>query len=222
MENIIFYGAGRIGKRMLALFHEFDVQVNMFLDNSSEKWNSEYCGVKVRKPENIDDFGNSLFFITCNQENEIRKQLNLMGIPELNIRKGNTRASMLFYLTVERKLKLSISVKEKKDVNSQRERFLIDLQNGIVLGGVESWSLQTMRTLETMGVDVGLFTSNLYKHTIECDSQKVLELKYKDEPSEKKRIEICLQSIIDENPDTVLCNFISYHFFAAVNAKKIT
>ncbi len=220
MDKIIFYGAGRIGRKMLALFNQFGVQVNLFLDNSPEKWDSDCCGVSVIKPENVGDARHCIFFITCNKENEVRNKLNSIGINEINIRKGNTMALMLFFLTVERKLKLCVSDKANNRDNLREKKAFIDLQKGLVLGGVESWSLQTMQTLRMLGIDAKLLTSNLYKHTVQSDEQKLLELKYCNEDSEKKRLEICLQSILDGKPDIILCNFISYHFFSAVIAKQ--
>lgn len=220
MNKIIFYGAGKIGRRMLALFHDLGVQVNLFLDSSPEKWNSEYCGVNVIKPDNIDDLRDYTFFITSNQEYEIRDKLCSLGVHETNIRKGNTMTSMLFFLTVERKLKLSVLYNAKNSDNPCGGRALIDMQNGLVLGGVESWSLQTMKVMEKIGIPTKLLTSDLNKHTVENERNKIIELRYCAEHSDKRRIEICLQSIIDLKPSTILCNFISYHFYAAVNAKQ--
>ena len=220
MDKIIFCGAGKIGRRMLTLFNEFGMEVNLFIDNSPEKWNSNFCGINVIKPDDVKHTKNCIFFITCNQEKEIRDKLNSLGIQESYIRKGNTMASMLFFLTVEQKLRLCAANTEKTLNKPQKKKAFIDLQKGLVLGGVESWSLQTMKILEKLGIDTILFTSDLYKHTVKYDKKKVLQLSYSNESSEKKRLEICLQRIIDKNPDIFLCNFISYHFFVAINAKQ--
>ena len=220
MDKVVFFGAGRIGKRMLILFNEFGVKVSLFLDSSSEKWNSDCFGVDIIKPDNIDDIRHCIFFITCNQENEIREKLKLLGVHETYIRRGNTMTSMLSFLILEQKLKLCELYKEKSSNSLCERKAFIDLQKGFVLGGVESWSLQTMKTLEKLGINTKLFTSNLYRHTVEIDKKNILELNYCCEYSEKRRLEICLKRIIEEKPDIFICNFISYNFFAAVIAKK--
>lgn len=220
MDKIVFFGAGTIGRRMLTLFNEFDVKVSLFLDNSPEKCNSDYSGVDIIKPDYLDDIKHCIFFITCNQENEIREKLYLLGVQETYIRKGNTMTSMLSFLTLEQKLKIC-SLDKVKCFNSLREsKALIDLQKGLVLGGVESWALQTMKTFEKLGIDTRLLTSNLYKHTGKIEKKKILELNYRYEYSEKRRLEICLKTIIEEKPDIFICNFISYNFFAAINARQ--
>lgn len=83
MSNVLIFGAGNTGKRQLSNLAEGERAIG-FLDNNEDKWNCEFCGLPVYKPDKeiLRYIKFDHIIVACVQaKNEIREQLLAMGVP---------------------------------------------------------------------------------------------------------------------------------------------
>ncbi len=214
-----FFGAGKIGRQMLKLWKGYGLLPDFFVDNREDPGRELLDSVrilhfsKLKESKKLDE---AVFFITCRPYEEVKVQLEEAGVPEHRIRKANTLSDMLF------------SMGDYGQEGEAREpgrgrasrRILADLQNGIVLGGVESWVFQQMKIWERMGRKGSIITSDLQDDGIPQGSAEIIKLPYKEEESDAKRLEMCEKKIVESKPCSVVCNFPGYTFLSACLVRR--
>ena len=145
-----FFGAGTIGRRLLALGSVCGLKVDFFIDNNPELWGKTIEKIPVISVEELKKLPKEPeIFITCKDSSSIYQQLIDSKIDAEQIKVFDTTLSMLSYILDSPKLELPIKIEKKISLDSSA-KVVFDLENGFVLGGVESWSLRTAQMLEKM------------------------------------------------------------------------
>jgi predicted aldo/keto reductase-like oxidoreductase len=83
---IVCFGAGAMGRRVLAALRECGVKVHCFCDNSERLWGTLADGVEIISPQQLRELAESekpRILITSGYYSEIKEQLNAMGINAL-------------------------------------------------------------------------------------------------------------------------------------------
>ncbi|GIO86588.1 hypothetical protein J25TS5_35200 [Paenibacillus faecis] len=79
-KKIVLFGASVAGSSSLEKLREFGVNVSYFCDNSSDKWNTMFCGLEVISPSELLALDDAVIFVTSMYAKEIAQQLSGLGL----------------------------------------------------------------------------------------------------------------------------------------------
>ncbi|WP_244834811.1 glycosyltransferase [Clostridium sp. BJN0001] len=84
-EKVILFGASNLGKVALQKLKN-KYEILFFCDNSKEKWNTEFCNIKIISPMQLkDNFEGIRVIITSIYSNQIISQLEKMHIKKIDV-----------------------------------------------------------------------------------------------------------------------------------------
>lgn len=215
----IFFGAGRIGKYAYDLCRIFGVMPDYFADNSEEMAGKIYCGIKVLHFCEVYAQEKADILITCKNVDEITRQLTAMGVPDRHIWIGTDNLSILEYLCHIPREELEFHKNDRR-ASTQKKQVFFDLSNGLVLGGVETWTFKMAAQLQRKGYNTAFITKSAAELEIKPEGIKVIELH--NLTLEKDKIQKCMDTIYAHLPCTIICNFPQWIFAAACMAKKLS
>nr|WP_300841558.1 glycosyltransferase family 4 protein [uncultured Acetatifactor sp.] len=228
--EILFFGAGKIGRYWMECCRDFGILPRGMLDNDKTLSGSLCEGVPIYHPDNLQMLSFEYIFITCGREEEIYRQLLSLGVEKDKIIVGSHKILdyCLYYAVCSYTMDcnvfsyrvISSNIVVSKNL-SEKKKILFDLRNGMVLGGVESWVYSLAKELKGKGYQ------GLYLAADEAGPRAVDEtfpvriLEYSELFGEKDKVELCLREIIKNLPCTMICNFPQNIFWAACIAKKL-
>ncbi len=218
-EKIYFFGAGKVGKRCLGLCRVCGYEPDGFLDNSKRLWGTDCEGVPVYPPMEAAKQENARIYITCAKWKSILAQLLEQGIEKKNVIYDNNVHNQLVYLAMKRGVFKQAHFKQ--GVAGKGETILIDLENGMVLGGVEAWSYTLAGMLKGKGYAGKYIVSKGIAPAAADHAFSVSSLPYRDDMDEKTKLDLGIREIIGHLPCIVVCNFPWYTFKAACIAKQL-
>ena len=221
----IFCGAGQIGRKFVRLWMDCSLKADCFIDNNSELWEKEVEGVCVKSFEEMAvQSEDSCYYITCVAVNSMRKQLISLGVKEEQI-KDCSIISKMFGCAIQQP-GFHVKCTTASPVwGNDFGKILFDLQAGLVLGGVESWSAQTCQYLKGLGWETGFLLSDLPAKKGEEDTgslgeEDLVSVKFQDNMSEYEKI-VCLSNrIVEAGCRNIVVNFIGYNLAAACLVKR--
>lgn len=214
MQENVFWGAGKLGKKMCELWASYGIRPDYVFDNNKEL-EGTYCnGIAISPKEKIKELVNPRIFITCSRTEEIAEQLQEYGYT--NIVKCDNVRKMVRVLVLNEMIKPQntlCSASIKHDI-------LFDLENGMVLGGVESWTFESAAKLEKMGYNCEYISTDFQQSTVSCEKVDITEIPYV-RLGWAAGLELCCREVLANVPCTVICNFAGLHFLAACMAKNV-
>ena len=85
--NIVIFGSGRLGNRVLQMLGNERENIIYFCDNDSQKWGQYIDGIEVVSPKFLQTNFDNVNYIVANKyhSEDIRKQLNLLGVSDEKI-----------------------------------------------------------------------------------------------------------------------------------------
>ena len=214
--EIVFFGAGEIGRRAYGFFDMFGIEPDYFTDNSENLWEQECCDIKVISPEDACRRADTVFLVTCKDDEGIREQLIHNGISPQHIYSGKDYYGMIHFLC-----SITDKKEEKKKARVTWQNVLFDLAGGLVLGGVETWSLQRAEELQVKGYNTVCLTHDLIKHTITPKKIPVVQLPYAMEENTNIRVKLTMETICKYLPCTIVYNFPNLNLVAACLVKRM-
>lgn len=218
MWKIYLFGAGIRGRRWLRCLRSFGVLPEGFIDNNAAQGICEE--VPVYTPDRLKVHEFDYVAITCTDEKTIYQQLLDMGIAENKIICGYHKLrNYLFYFAAKNEIPPSLILSHDK--GSIGQKVLFDLQNGMVLGGVESWSYELAGQLKKQGFEGAYLTTDSAPADYADKTYPAYILRFRECIEELERIEMCVRAIAENLPCTVVCNFPQYIFWSACIAKKL-
>lgn len=151
VKGICLFGCGKLGRDMLRVWSYLEKQPEYMCDNNPELWGTTLDGVQVVSPSELTSSKPERIIITSSANKEIKEQLLSAGI-------SNDRIFAPEYLYDANALSvLSDCLYVPRPMWSGEDRdkqtCLIDLNNGMVLGGVERWSYQFAKMARELGYD---------------------------------------------------------------------
>lgn len=220
MNNLYFFGSGKIGKFWMSCAMSFGIMPKGFIDNNKDICGNLCNNIMIYSPDDLDSLDFEKIFITCAKEQEIYQQLIVLGISENKIVIGyhNILNHLLYYTAINIKV-----VEVVGDFNDRpiHKKVLLDLQNGLVLGGVESWVYDLAKWLNEKDYKGLYFTTDIGDAVTSDVIYPVCMLEYQNILKEKDKIEICVQKIMENLPCTIICNFPQYTFWSACIVKQL-
>lgn len=154
--KIYFWGAGKIGLRSLGYAEEIGILPDGFIDSDSSRWGNSAGGIKIYSPDIINNVDCVNVFVTCAKVDDVKTRLLYMGIPEHRIFAGNFYKLIVMLLEMGAKRCLP---DDDDGVSCSANKIFFELQNGWVLGGVESWAYEMASILRYNGYNASLFLS---------------------------------------------------------------
>lgn len=219
MWKIYFFGAGRIGKYWLQCLKEFGAIPEGFVDNNQSLWGRECEGIPIYAPDRLQTIAFDYVAVTCKDAEPIYQQLLEMGIEEEKIlAQYHKFRNYLFYYAIKNYMPKGYMT-DKNKVNS-RPKVLFDLQNGMVLGGVETWSYELAKQLNEKGIGGAYLTTDSVPANCGDITYPAHRFRYRECREEKEKLEMAIRVIAENLPCTVICNFPQYIFWSACIAKK--
>lgn len=199
------FGAGILGKRFINLCTDYGIIIDGIIDNNKAVWQTKINGVSVQSPDILSTLDDTVHvFVCCKKSDEVMAQVHDSGIEDVNIVLCNTTVLMM---------KSILSM-----LNKRRQTVLFDMNNGLVLGGVESWSIQTAQFLEKRGYDYRLLLPCNRKQTYPYDEVYLERMDVSDvSKARNDKIIDCVSSLL---PCVLVTNFIGFNFMAACMAKQ--
>ncbi len=218
--DILFFGAGKIGRYWLEYFKEFKVAPKGIIDNNRALCGSLCEGIRVYPPDSLENMSYDAIFITCGREEEVRRQLLSLGVAESKIVVGyHNFINYLLYNAVPDIFDLRQAAKTDSPLGGSK--VLYDLQNGLVLGGVETWVYDLAKVLKAKGCQ-GVYLTTDAAGACVVDNTCPVEALYDGKLSgEKEKVELCLRKIVENLPCTIVCNFPQNIFWSACIAKRL-
>ncbi|WP_234119788.1 glycosyltransferase [Clostridium hydrogenum] len=147
-KKIIIFGASKAGERAYEMLKSFGFNVIFFLDNNTKKFETTFLGKKIKSPDILKELDMEEYFIViasmfyC----EISKQLNGYNlVTEENYTEVN---SLIKELLESNFLYFTNKIKKINNVEKNKKNILITLPRGLILGGIENWSITVNRGLK--------------------------------------------------------------------------
>lgn len=213
VKGICIFGCGKLGRDMLKLWHCFGKQPEFMCDNNSELWGTTLDGVQVISPSELRSWKYEKIIITSSANEEIEEQLHALGINDNHIfvSEYTLEAKTLFALSDY----FSVSGRMCSEQHEKKQICMIDLNNGMVLGGVERWSYQFAETVRKLGYD-GQYLIPVHKQRMMVDENFPPVFLGKPEMQEELGVmESALEHIAAIYNPVVICNF-PFEIFQAV------
>lgn len=218
--EFLFFGAAKKGKYWLQYCRTFGIEPKGILDNKAGLQGSICDGVRIYAPDVVKTLPYQHIFITCRGEQEVRQQLEELGVAPERIVSGNHNFLNHFLYHAAAHLQPLGDRREKAAASGERN-LVFDLQNGMVLGGVEEWTYRLAGALREREYQ-GLYLTTQAKEAIVSDRTYPAHiLDDQNLPAVQDRITLCVKAIIDRLPCTVLCNFPQIIFWSACIVKKL-
>lgn len=201
--------------------NECGLKPDCFIDNNPELWGKTIEDIPIISIKELECLQDDLeIFITCKDNESIIKQLMDVGINRSHIRSNESILSMLCYILNDSSLQIPIKTTKLKDLNNTT-KVIFDLANGLVLGGVETWSIQTAENLKKMGYQVSFITRDLIIKGCIKERKEEIPISRQEDISEWDTMGSILPYLVTEKHNSFVCNFIGYNFMIACLAKRL-
>lgn len=218
--KILFFGAGKIGRRWIEQFKQIGIIPEGMIDNNESLWGTMCEDIIVYNPEKILTFCYDYIFVTCAKEKQIVCQLLELGVSEEKIIAGNLNI-LNYYISMISGRGMFKDLGKEFYVQNTEKQILIDLNNGMVLGGVESWSYMLAKKLKRKGHQGIYLTTDTTGPAVIDGTYPEYVLKYNGIQSETDRIAMCVKEITEHLPCVIICNFPRHIFLSACIAKML-
>lgn len=147
-KEIIIFGASKAGEKIYNFLSEMNLKVKYFTDNNPNKWNKMFCGQIIKAPELLYQINKEKDYIIIGSMyvGDISKQLDNMGLYGLYCEMND-----FIYRYINdniNKINPYNFITAKTDKKSEDKKYILSLPSGLVLGGIEIWSINIYELLE--------------------------------------------------------------------------
>lgn len=214
MQENAFWGAGKLGRMMCELWDSYGIRPDYIFDNNRQLEGTCCNGIMISPKEKIKELVNPRFFITCSRVQEIALQIQKeYGFTDI-VECGSIRKMLKFILQSG-----GLDYKRYSETENKKYDVFWDLNNGMVLGGVESWVFESAERLQKMG-----YICKYLSTDARPDTMPDVRIESRTIPYAKsgwlEGLKMCQDEILTNLPCTVICNFTGYNFLAACMAKS--
>lgn len=216
MEDIVIFGASGGAIKVAQTLQSLNIDFKYFVDNDPEKWGDLLLNKKINNPLELINDSCEIIIASIYQE-EIEEQLKNMRIDFKRIVPKEKWILDYFVTNVNyfaEKLHLNGNT-----LNNDKMVFL-DLEQGMGTGGIESWCFYFAKIMLNKGYKCEIISKitddippkDLEKNVIQID------IRYDDYVGSVERI---LNRMYRNLPCTVVANWMTQNFMAAVVLKKL-
>lgn len=213
MKDIVFFGVGDRGIKLYKLFYHYGIEINYWIDSDKRKWNKKIEGKTVYPPYRIQNRKDIKICISAmDVSGEMYHAILKYGIPSCNI--------YTFYEAVVECVSCNLN-KEEKDNEKRHQSVILDCFNGLVLGGVEAWSIGLLQGLRQRKYEAYLFSPCGEYHVEKAVKEKTIWLNLnKNEPFSWKNLEHIVGRLECKLPCVFVSSVVNDSLLAACSMKK--
>jgi len=151
MKNIILFGTGDIGRKLYDMFNYYGIAIKYWVDSDERKWNTKLEGRMIYPPERL-----------------WKEKDSYVCIAAMDMKKEMYAAALKYGVSEDRILTCYDSIIEclsysyvwnEKNVDTEKPGIIVDCSNGLVLGGVEAWSISLVNELRKQGRNAYILSS---------------------------------------------------------------
>lgn len=213
-KKLVIFGASGGGIKVAKTLKSFGIEFIGFLDNDSQKWGTQIEGKTVMSPEILlqDDYG---IIIASTHQAEIEQQLEEMGQLENHILKDE--------IIIKEVLKLMTEIKkpDTKLIQPAEQKIIMDLSEGWMLGGIETWVSTVTRELKNIGAPVVIYSSDDGEKTNEdlLNCIQFYPIRY---TAYRENVIMLAEQFLKQGFCTAIVNKYTQFYYAAILAKQIS
>ncbi|HCL4438288.1 TPA: glycosyltransferase family 4 protein [Clostridium botulinum] len=203
-KRIIIFGASRAGERAYKILQSFDEKVDYFVDNDKNKTNSIFLCTTVKSPDFLKFINKDEYFIVIASMyyEEIVEQLTSYG---LKMHKNFEHIDNYILKSIE---KNRIFFKNNLKIHNRNRgrNVLVTLPNGLILGGVETFSINLKKGInnqENKCFLLNMKPKNKNDFNINCD--EIIDIDINENDYLNSLVEAC-NIILDYIPCTLISN----------------
>lgn len=212
----VFWGVGKVGKSILKWWQKINMMPDFLCDSSEKLWGKKIEGIRILSPKQVYQLKEeALVFITCAKYQEVKQLLLEHGISEADIIIADCArapAEMLYRLSDQ----LFRYFPAYSGVEDEGYDCLIDLSEGMVLGGVERWSYSLADIFKELGVRSAYLMPENADRQITDDNLPLMFV----EDAVGVPILDTVRHIENSGAHTIICNFPFEIMIAACLVKK--
>lgn len=159
-KKIIIFGASKAGERAFKILKSFNFNIVFFMDNDDRKFETFLCGIRIKSHSILSkiDADEYLIVIASMFYDEISNQLDSYNlVKEKNYIEIN---KLIKYVLEDNMLSISKRLKSIDYEKKQTETILITLPRGLILGGIEKWSITVNKGLKSFNKNSRLVNLN--------------------------------------------------------------
>lgn len=150
-QRISLYGSGNRCKVMCEILKESDIDVITILDSNPNKWGESISGHKIERPDKVYELQMENICITIADFESVKKiRRNLRQKYQYDLdREIHYNQLILAAYKQSRRIRQSIQGKwiTKKNQKDKDKNVVFDCYNGLILGGVEAWTMELCEAL---------------------------------------------------------------------------
>lgn len=218
--DYVFWGAGRIGTYILRLWKAYGCSPLYVVDNNRQLWGTFLEEIAVCAPDKLCNENKSVrVLITCGKTEEAYRQLLGYGIAEERITGAD-----VWWKTLPAIWEIKHACHRDSCAYSKspfRDRALFDLQNGLVLGGVEMWAFQTARLFRSEQIRSEYLITDSIEHVLKDEEKHAVLLRGTRHLQPAGNVDLAAGEIIKRLPCAFISNFVGYNLFGACYAKHL-
>lgn len=221
MREILF-GAGKIGKTITELWKLQGKSPLFIVDNNRAIWGEQIGNIEICDPQKLAGLEKEdIVYITCSNKEKIYNQIKKYGIDEKNIKVIDSWYQCMPQYIEKKSKKFTDYRYEISNDSSKTNTIVFDLENGIVLGGVEAWVFQTARQIRKAGYETLYLTQNGKSDFWKEESAFAIEIGVWQESSVVGKVDDAAKKILQYGKIKIISNFGGIIFWGACLAKKI-
>jgi glycosyltransferase involved in cell wall biosynthesis len=213
LMDIVLFGTGDRGKKLYKLFQHYEIEIRYWIDSDNTKWNTILEQKPIYAPSKIQNDNNVIIYISAvDEKREMYHILLQYGVQKYRI--------FSFYDAIVNCVYQCFRW-NKPPIISNKTTILLDCFNGLILGGVEAWSISLIREFCKTDKEAYLF-SPYRKYEFDDDIEKKI-LWVKSNPEKLfcwENIENILNVLQTKLPFVFISNFINDMFLAVCCLKK--
>lgn len=218
----VFFGAGKIGRTVTKLWKLQGRSPLFIVDNNSAIWGEQIENIEICDPQKLAELEKEdIVYITCSNKEKIYNQIKEYGIAEKNIKIIDSwHQYMPQYIKNKTEKFLDYRYETGND-SGKTNTIIFDLENGIVLGGVEAWVFQTARQIRKAGYETLYLTQNGKSDFWKEESALAIEIGAWRESSVVDKVDEVAKKLLQYGKIKIISNFGGIIFWGACLAKKI-
>ena len=216
MAAFIIFGAGKIGRRIVETLRIIGMHPLAVIDNDHNLWGNELYNVPIASPDSISKLKYDYILIAIKNNDEIRNQLRDLNVSDDKI----ICVSSVLQLLESNFIRILNNTNSNSNCicrEKTSEKVLFDMSNGMAMGGVESWSVNSSLLLNKRGKKCFLIVNG--DKPAEMSDCGISKIEYNNQENFCDYINNILLIFVSEKPCALVCNFVSYFLWAAVLAK---
>lgn len=215
MRPFVIFGASSGGIKVHKMLRSIGLLCEYFVDNSEAKWETLLEDRMVKKPACLQETDYNIVIASVYQE-QIEEQLLLLKI---DLSRIITREQLVhdFFETNILKYQLLLN---NRSVTKKEKQLILDLDHGLITGGIESWSYLLTETALKNGVHAIIYTNGVQENLPKIIKDHVKHMDLSRIDFEKEVLEVA-EDMLQYLPMLFISNWYEHSFWAAYILKKL-